>query len=116
VMNLKTVIEKIPGADNVRLSVEAGSPEYKIIPDKDKMQRLGLTTAYVGLNLRTAFTGNDDATLTENGTEYPVRIWLDEFSRQNFEDVQQLSIINPMGLPVEVSQFAMLSKTILLPC
>jgi HAE1 family hydrophobic/amphiphilic exporter-1 len=103
---LKTVIEKMPGADNVRLSVEAGSPEYKIIPDKDKMQRLGLSTAYVGLNLRTAFTGNDDATLTENGTEYPVRIWLDEFSRQNFEDVQQLSIVNPMGLPVEVSQFA----------
>lgn len=103
---LKTVIEKIPGADNVRLSVEAGSPEYKIIPDKDKMQRLGLTTAYVGLNLRTAFTGNDDATLTENGTEYPVRIWLNEFSRQNFEDIQQLSIINPMGIPVEVSQFA----------
>jgi len=103
---LKAAIEKIPGADNVRLSVEAGSPEYKIIPDKDKMQRLGLTTAYVGLNLRTAFTGNDDATLTENGTEYPVRIWLDEFSRRNFEDVQQLSIINPMGIPVEVSQFA----------
>ncbi|MCC5917433.1 MAG: efflux RND transporter permease subunit [Cryomorphaceae bacterium] len=104
--DLKAIIEKIPGADNVRLSVEAGSPEYKIIPDKDKMQRLGLTTAYLGLNLRTAFTGNDDATLTENGTEYPVRIWLNEFSRQNFEDVQQLSIINPMGLPIEVSQFA----------
>ena len=105
-INLKGMVENIPGADNVRLSVEDGNPEYKIIPDKDKMQRLGLTTAYIGLNLRTAFTGNDDATLTENGTEYPVRIWLDEFSRQNFEDVQQLSIINPMGLPVEVSQFA----------
>ncbi|MBP6398374.1 MAG: efflux RND transporter permease subunit [Saprospiraceae bacterium] len=107
---LKEVIEKIPGADNVRLSVEAGSPEYKIIPDKDKMQRLGLNTAYVGLNLRTAFSGNDDATLTENGTEYPVRIWLDEFSRQNFEDVQQLSIINPMGMPIEVSQFAIVQQ------
>lgn len=108
--NLKAMIENIPGADNVRLSVEAGSPEYKIIPDKDKMQRLGLTTAYIGMNLRTAFTGNDDATLTENGTEYPVRIWLDEFSRQNFEDVQQLSIINSMGLPVEVSQFAIVEQ------
>jgi hydrophobic/amphiphilic exporter-1 (mainly G- bacteria), HAE1 family len=108
--NLKAMIENIPGADNVHLSVEAGSPEYKIIPDKDKMQRLGLTTAYIGMNLRTAFTGNDDATLTENGTEYPVRIWLDEFSRQNFEDVQQLSIINPMGLPVEVSQFAIVEQ------
>ncbi len=107
---LKTVIEKIPGSDNVRLSVEQGSPEYKIIPDKDKMQRLGLTTAYVGMNLRTAFTGNDDATLTENGTEYPVRIWFDGYSRQNYEDVQRLSIVNPMGLPVEVSQFATVER------
>ncbi len=110
-IDLKTIVEKIPGADNVRLSVEAGSPEYKIIPDKDKMQRLGLTTAYVGLNLRTAFTGNDDATLTEEGIEYPIRIWFDEFNRQNFEDVQQLSIINPMGIPVEVSQFATVEQS-----
>jgi len=109
---LKDVIEKIPGADNVRLSVEPGSPEYKVVPDKDKMQRFGLSTAYVGLNLRTAFTGNDDATLTEDGTEYPVRIWLDEFSRQNYDDVKLLSIINPMGMPVEVSQFATIKKDI----
>ena len=108
--SLKKVIEKIPGSDNVRLSVEAGSPEYKIIPDKDKMQRLGLSTAYVGLNLRTAFTGNDDATLTDKGIEYPIRIWLNEFKRQNFEDVQQLSIINQKGLPVEVSQFAIVEQ------
>lgn len=103
---LKGVIEKIPGADNVQLSVKEGSPEYKVIPDKDKMQRLGLSTAYVGLNLRTAFTGNDDATITEDGTEYPVRIWLDDFNRKNYEDVLRLTIVNPMNTPIEVSQFA----------
>jgi HAE1 family hydrophobic/amphiphilic exporter-1 len=65
-----------------------------------------LNTAYVGLNLRTAFTGNDDATLTERGTEYPVRIWLDDFDRKNYENVQRLSIVNLMGQPIEVSQFA----------
>ncbi len=107
---LKSVIEKIPGADNVRLSVETGNPELKVIPDKDKMQRLGLNTAYVGMNLRTAFTGNDDATLTENGTEYPVRIVLDKFNRQNEDDVKQLNIINPMGVPVEVSQIAHIER------
>lgn len=104
--NLQAVIEQIPGADNVQLSVVEGNPEYKVIPDKDKMQRLGLNTSYVGMNLRTAFTGNDDATLTERGTEYPVRIWLDDFNRKNFEDVQNLSIVNPMNIPVEISQFA----------
>lgn len=103
---LKALVESIPGADNVRLSVEAGSPEYKIIPDKDKMQRLGLSTAFLGQNLRTAFTGNDDASLSENGTEYPVRIWLDDFSRKNFEDVQGLTLVNPMGMPVKIAQFA----------
>ncbi len=108
--NLKNIIEKIPGADNVRLSVETGSPELKVIPDNDKMQRLGLNTAYVGMNLRTAFTGNDDATLTDNGIEYPVRIWLDKFSRQNEDDIKQLNIINPMGVPIEVSQIASIEK------
>lgn len=108
--DLKHIIEKIPGADNVRLSVEAGSPELKIIPDKDKMQRLGLNTAYLGMNLRTAFTGNDDATLTEDGIEYPVRIWLDKFSRQNEDDIKQFNIINPMGVPIELSQVATIEK------
>lgn len=108
--DLKDVIENIPGVDNARLSVETGSPELKIIPDGDKMQRLGLNTAYLGMNLRTAFAGNDDATLTEDGTEYPVRIWLDDFDRQNIDDIKQLAIINPMAVPVELSQIARIEK------
>ncbi|HOX83475.1 MAG TPA: efflux RND transporter permease subunit, partial [Chryseolinea sp.] len=100
---LRSIVEKIPGADNVRLSVEEGSPEFQIIPDKDRMQRLGLTSAYVGQSIRTALTGNDDAMLTEQGTEYPVRIWLDDFNRQNIDDVSSLAIVNPNGQPIEVS-------------
>ena len=48
--------------------------------------------------------------LTENGTEYPVRIWLDKFSRQNYDDINKLNIVNPMGVPIEVSQFATIEK------
>ncbi|MBK8427647.1 MAG: efflux RND transporter permease subunit [Lewinellaceae bacterium] len=107
---LKEVVQGIPGADNVQLSVEEGSPEYQVLPDKDRMQRLGLNTAYTGQNLRIAFTGNDDASLTENGTEYPIRIWLADFDRQNYEDVSRLNILNPMGMPVQVAQFAIVAK------
>ncbi len=104
--DLQDAVEKIPGADNVRLSVEEGNPEYKVIPDKDKMKRLGLSTAYVGLSLRTAFKGNDDATLVQKGTEYPIEIRLDNFDRRNYEDVENLIVVNPMHVPVRVSQFA----------
>jgi len=103
---LREVVQHIPGADNVQLSVEEGSPEFKVAPDKDKMQRLGLNTAYAAQNLRIAFTGNDDATLTEGDTEYPVRIWLEEFDRRDYQSVNRLNILNPMGFPVQVSQFA----------
>lgn len=103
---LQQIVLGIPGADNVKLSVEEGNPEYRIVPDEGRMQRLGLNTAYVGMNVRTAFTGNDDATLTENDVEYPIRIQLGAFDRQNYDDVRQLSIINPKGMPIEVSQFA----------
>lgn len=108
---MKHAIEVIPGADNVRLSVEDGNPEFKVIPDLNKMQRLGLNTAYVGLNLRTAFVGNEDASLTENGVEYPVRIQLNEFNRRNFEDLQNLNIINPAGIALEVKQFSKVEQT-----
>ena len=103
---LKEALENIPGADNVQLSVEEGSPEFQVIPDKDKMQRLGLSTGYVGLNLRTAFSGNDNATLTQSGTEYPVRIWLDNLDRKNRGNIKALNIINVQGVPIQVEQFA----------
>lgn len=103
---LQAAIEKIPGADNARLSVQEGNPEYQIVPDKDKMQRYGLSTGYVGLNARAAFTGNDNASLTENGTEYPVRVWLGDFNRSNYQDVAELTIVNPQGTPLQVAQFA----------
>jgi HAE1 family hydrophobic/amphiphilic exporter-1 len=99
-------ISELPGADNVNLSVEEGLPEYKIIPNQDKMQRLGLNTAYVGMAIRTAITGNDDATMTEEGTEYPVRIWFDNVSRQNYQSLKDLIIVNPKGIPIKLSQIA----------
>lgn len=107
---MKSVIEKIPGADNIQLSVEEGAKEYRIVPDKVKMQNLGLNSAYLGMYTRSAFYGNDDASFTENGVEYPIRIALNEFDRNSEDDISRLSIINPMGIPIEISQFAKVIK------
>lgn len=110
--SLKALVQSVPGADNVRLSVERGSPEYKIVPDKDKMQRLGLSTAWVGQQLRTSFTGNDEARITEGGTEYPIRVWLKGDNRRNYDDISRLSIVSPQGEPLEVSQFAQIIQDV----
>lgn len=104
--DLKLAIEEIPGADNVKLSVEEGAPEYRIVPNYNRMQKLGLTASYVGMSIRSALAGNEDVTLTEEGTEYPVRIYFDEFNRKNYNDLVNMTILNPKGVPLKVSQFA----------
>ena len=104
--NLQNAIQEIPGADNVQLSVENGAPEYRVIPDDILMQKYGLTAAYVGMSIRNALTGNDDAVLTQEGTEYPIRVYFDEFNRNDYDDLKNMTIINPKGIPIKVSQFA----------
>ncbi len=103
---LQEAIKQIPGADNVQLSVKEGSPEYRIIPDADKMQKLGLNTAYMGMAIRTALTGNDDASITQKGVEYPVRIWYDDIDRRDYSSLSQLNVVNQKGAPIQLSQIA----------
>lgn len=104
--NLQNAIQEIPGADNVQLSVKNGAPEYRVIPDDILMQKYGLTAAYVGMSIRNALTGNDDAVLTQEGTEYPIRVYFNEFNRNDYDDLKNMTIINPKGIPIKVSQFA----------
>ncbi len=107
---LKDTLIGIPGANNVRLSIETGSPELQVFLDRDEMARLGLNTLVVGATLRNAFAGNDDALLYETGTEHTVRIRLDDFDRREARDVEQLLFINPAGLPVRLAQFARVER------
>ena len=103
---LKEVIARIPGADYVKLSVEEGSPEFQVIPDSEKLQRLGLSNGAIGMHLRVALTGNDDASLTRDGTEYPVRVQLDDFDRKSYGDLENMVLLNAAGMPVTLSQVA----------
>lgn len=99
---VKKLIEAVPGADNVSLSSEEGGLEYKLYPNSTRMQLYGLNSAWSANYLRTAITGDDKVTLTESGTEFPVRIRLDEVYRNSVKQLQTMRIINPKGIAVPV--------------
>lgn len=103
---LKTAIDTIPGADGVRTSTEIGSPEFQLVPNQDVMQRLGISNAWAGAQLRQALTGNDDARFDDADASYRVRVYLDESGRRSEEDISRLPIVNPMGQVSELGQFA----------
>ena len=108
---LKDTLIGVPGANNVRLSIETGSPELRVILDRDRMATYGLNTASVGATLRNALAGNDDAILYDQGIEYPIRIRLDDIDRRNEQDVSRIRFVTPTGLSVQLDQFASVERS-----
>ncbi len=108
---LKQTIFDVPGTADIEISVEAGSPEYRVIVDREKMSRLGLNMQTVAGTLNTSYTGNDNSKYRdENGDEFDIRVMLDEFDRTNAQDLLGISFITNTGQSVKLSQFATLER------
>jgi HAE1 family hydrophobic/amphiphilic exporter-1 len=65
-----------PALRDVDISHRSGKPEIQIQPDKQKAERLGVSTKTLGLELRTQIEGLVPAVLRENGEEYDIRVRL----------------------------------------
>lgn len=104
-------LRKVPGATEIRLSVEAGNPEINVQVDRDKMASLGLSLATVGSTMQTAFSGNTDGKFRRGEYEYDINIRYEKFNRQSIADVSNLLFINDKGEQVRLSQFAAVKES-----
>lgn len=107
---LESMIKSLPGANDVTVSVEEGSPELIISLDREKMEQLGLNAGQVGGTLQTAYTGNTDAKYRVGNNEYDINVRFDAFDRSNLQDVEKISFLNGHGEQIVLSQFASLSQ------
>ncbi len=100
-------LRKMPGSNDVKVSVEDGNPEVQVRIDREKMAQLGLNIQTVGATLQNAFSGNDDSKFREDGLEYDIRVMLDAFDRKNPEDVKAITFVSPIaGRAVRLEEFA----------
>lgn len=104
------LLAKIPGATEIKLTSETGSPEINVQVDRDKMAALGLDMSTVGMSMQTAFNGNTDGKFRAGQYEYDINIRFDEFNRTNINDVRNLIFINKSGQQIKLSQFANITE------
>ncbi len=97
---------QVPGATEVKLSVEEGNPEIKVEVDRDKMAALGLSMASVGATMQTAFSGNTKGKFKKGEYEYDINIRYGSYDRKNIEDVKKLMFVNNAGQKILLYQFA----------
>ncbi len=100
------ILAETRGTVDVTSSWEEGKPEVKIEVDRDKIARMGLTLAEVGLAARTAIEGDLPTKYQEGDSDFDIRVVLNKESRSRAQDVGSITLLNHYGQPVRLSQVA----------
>lgn len=103
---LMVQVKQVEGTQEVKLSVESGSPEVVVTTDRRKMAELGLDLGTVGSTMQFAFSGYTDAKYRHGEYEYDINVRFDEYDRRSVEDIKALTFVNKFGQKVKLEQFA----------
>jgi HAE1 family hydrophobic/amphiphilic exporter-1 len=75
------IARKHPGLLDADVNYRAGKPELQLPIDKNRADKLGVSTAQAGAELRTQIEGTTTAKYREGGEEYDIRVRLRENQR-----------------------------------
>ena len=78
------LFEKIkhhPALKDVDTTNRPGKPEFQVVPNRNKAEKLGVSTTLMGAELRTMIEGSKAAVFREAGEEYDIRVRLQEDQR-----------------------------------
>jgi HAE1 family hydrophobic/amphiphilic exporter-1 len=70
-----------PALKDPDISYRPGKPEFQVVPDRTKAERMGVSTSMMGSELRNLVEGATPAVLREKGEEYDIRVRLQEDQR-----------------------------------
>lgn len=108
---IKTKIEKIPGAREITISRLEEKPELMFELDKEKMALHGLNSVYVSSAIRNRIAGSRASLFREAGEEYDIIVRYKEEYRSSLNDILDFTIMTPQGLPIQIREIASLKET-----
>jgi len=82
----------IPGVEELKTDFEVNSPEIMIDIDRDRAQRVGLSTGQIGLELRTALFGKEVSKFKQDEDEFPITLRYSKVTRENINSLINLVI------------------------
>ena len=100
----KELFSRIDGAEDIQISREKERPELQVVLDKVKLAQHGLSTATVSMAIRNRVDGLIASRFREEGDEYDIIVRLSEPYRNSISDLEQISIVNPMGQKIKLAE------------
>lgn len=97
-------LKTIEGAAEVSISRKKDKPELQVVLDREKLSLHGLNTTMVSGMIRNRITGMVASRFKEEGDEFDIRIRLAENYRSSVSDLENLSILTPMGKIIKMKE------------
>lgn len=97
-------LSRIDGATDISISRKPDKPELQLVFDREKLAANGLSTAMVAGMVRNRISGMVASRLKEEGEEFEIRVRLAEKFRSSISDLENLSIMNPMGNIIKLKE------------
>ena len=105
-VEVKKIMDEIPGLTDVTISREKGKPELWVEVDRKKAASLGLNMAQIASTLRTKFYGDVATKYREGGEEYDTFVRLEGSDRQSIADLENAFVTSPLGKQIPISNIA----------
>lgn len=108
---IEALLEKVPGAADVKIEQLTGLPVLTIQPDRAKLARYGLNVADVQDAVAVAVGGRNAGTIFEGDRRFELQVRLPEQLRVDIESLKRL----PIGIPAAAMGAAMNDSMAALP-
>lgn len=102
--DIKYQVSTIKGARDILISREKDKPELQVVLDRDKLALNGLNSALVSTYIKNRVDGLVASKYREEGDEYDILVRLKEDYRNSITDLEQLTIVTPVGKKIKLKE------------
>ncbi len=83
---------QIPGINTLKMDVDLQNPELTLTIDRDRALMEGVSSAQVGMQIRTALFGKEVSKIKEGKEEYKIQLRSQELQRNNLVDLLNMRL------------------------
>lgn len=89
---VKAALMRVDGVVSATSSADAGRPELRVIMDRERIARLGLSTSSVAQTISNSVRGSQATTFVDQGVEYTILVQLASENRADSKSIDDIQI------------------------
>lgn len=93
-VNLKNYLDSInvPGVEELKMDVDLTNPEISLMVDRERAMTEGVSSAQIGMQIRTALFGREVSKIKEGEDEYKIQLRNTEVQRRSLSDLLNMKV------------------------